>query len=382
MGGFESLPVELIAEILGELNLTSLVLVSYLSRRLHTIASDSSLNPWRRPILRNMHHTGGAPYEPCLKTLSVRHTVPRHNWVEILSLARAEWLLFEATLPRLKEWEWEECFKRRFLPSWRKWKKEDGTWQGTFLKILHRVWHRANTSCTSDEAWTRYIVLRRNGVANELQSASRNFEPVVIFDDLKLQNNLDHLPTRVRLVVELIDIRIIALGVLNKPRGPTSVNSNARLFLHPPGIENEMAEVAPATIPPDDNGMAAADRVDHPPQFIGDIHQIYRNMTHPLPARCHANYPFFTPSGEDKRWMIKDDLEEEGMQWVGPLMITAQLVGPRTKEPTTSDTLQDWDLVDGAGRSQYASLTWPDLAAIAPWLEILKKIDGPGLGNE
>jgi hypothetical protein len=173
MNGFESLPVELIAEILGELDLASLITVSYLSHRLHLIASDPSLNPWRRPILRNLQADPGVSYEGCLRTLSVRHTVPRHNWVEIISLARAEWLLFEVTLPHLKETEWEECFKRRFLPGWRKWKKEEATWQGTFLKcvaavllihggrrvdlscrILHRVWHRANTSCTSDEAWT------------------------------------------------------------------------------------------------------------------------------------------------------------------------------------------------------------------------------------
>jgi hypothetical protein len=62
--------------------------------------------------------------------------------------------------------------------------------------------------------------------------------------------------------------------------------------------------------------------------------------------------------------------------------ITAQLIGPRTKEPTTHLPLQDWDLVEGSGRSQYASFTWADLAAIAPWLEIPKKIDGPGLGND
>ncbi len=44
--------------------------------------------------------------------------------------------------------------------------------------------------------------------------------------------------------------------------------------------------------------------------------------------------------------------------------------------------LQDLDLVVGPGRSRYASFTWVDLAAIAPWMEekITKKIDGPGLG--
>ncbi|KAI0089061.1 hypothetical protein BDY19DRAFT_889736 [Irpex rosettiformis] len=390
MSGFESLPVELIAEILGELDLTSLILVSYLSRRLHAIASDPSLNPWRRPILRNLRLPLDELYETCLKTLSVRQTVPRHNWVEIISLARAEWLLFDATLPRLNEWEWEECFKRRFLPGWQKWKKENTSWQAAFLKILHRIWHRSHTICTADESWTRYIILRRNGVANELQSASRNFDPLTIFDDLKLQANLDHLPTRVRLAVELTDVRIIALGVLNKPRGPTTVNPNAQLFLHPPGIEKEVPEVPPPALSP--NGTeGAVDNHDHPPIPVGecycsslerDIYQIYRKMTYPLPARCHAEYPFYTPSGEDKRWIVKEDLEEEGLSWVGPLMITVQVIGPRTKEPTTDHPLQDWDLVDGTGRSQYASFGWADLAAIAPWLDIPKKIDGAGLGNE
>ena len=44
------------------------------------------------------------------------------------------------------------------------------------------------------------------------------------------------------LVVELADVRVIALGVLNKPRGTSSVNENARLFLHPPGIEKDNPE--------------------------------------------------------------------------------------------------------------------------------------------
>lgn len=132
MNKIESLPVELIADILGELDLRSLIIVSYLSRRLHVVASDSSLNPWRRPILRSLLIPPEAPYDPCLGTLSVRTTVPRQNWIEIMSLARADWLLFHATPAHLKEAEWEECFKRRFLPSWSKWKKEDGTWKSAF----------------------------------------------------------------------------------------------------------------------------------------------------------------------------------------------------------------------------------------------------------
>jgi F-box domain len=129
---FESLPVELIADILGELDLQSLITLSYLSRRLYNIASDSSLNPWRRPILRTLR---SGQYEDSLRHLSVRRTVPRQNWVEVLTLAHPLFILFEATLPNLKMSEWEECFNRRFLPGWRKWKK-DGTWKSVFLKLV------------------------------------------------------------------------------------------------------------------------------------------------------------------------------------------------------------------------------------------------------
>jgi F-box-like len=126
----ESLPVELIAEVLAELDLESLVTVSQVSRRIYLVAADSSLNPWRRPILANLHsHT----YEHVLKHLSVRTIVPRQNWIEILSLARPSYLLYDATLPNLKAAEWEECFLRRFPPGWKRWKK-DSPWKETFLK--------------------------------------------------------------------------------------------------------------------------------------------------------------------------------------------------------------------------------------------------------
>jgi hypothetical protein len=63
----------------------------------------------------------------------------------------------------------------------------------------------------------------------------------------------------------------------------------------------------------------------------------------------------------------------------------AQILGPRIHEPSGQDwpSLQDLDLVVGQGKNQYASLSWPDLWAIAPWMEerITKRIDGPGLGN-
>ena len=126
----ETLPVDLIAVILAELDVESLIKVAYLSKRLYSVASDESLNPWRIPIMRNLHSQN---YESCFTHLSVRQIVPRQNWVDIISTARSAFLLFEATLPNLKASEWEECFRRRFPPSWDRWKK-DGTWKSAFLK--------------------------------------------------------------------------------------------------------------------------------------------------------------------------------------------------------------------------------------------------------
>ena len=142
----------------------------------------------------------------------------------------------------------------------------------------------------------RYILLNRNGSANLLEASSRNYNPLNTFHEIKsvsehvfrrcpalepdipdrtrLQNNLAHLPTHVRvrihlsltaasfekqkltdsrlhpylyqLVVEFRDVRIIALGVLNKPRSSFSINQNARLLLHPPGMTKGDDEVASA----------------------------------------------------------------------------------------------------------------------------------------
>ncbi|EJF62387.1 hypothetical protein DICSQDRAFT_104907 [Dichomitus squalens LYAD-421 SS1] len=387
MSTFESLPVELVADILGELDIATLITVSSLSRRLRAIASDSSLNPWRRPILRTMCNSNGdGEYEPKLRHLSVRHTVPRQNWVEILTLGKAEYILYEMTLPNLKETEWEECFRRRFLPGWIKWKTS--TWKAAYLKILHRVWHRSHSSCTADEAWTKYILLNRNGSANLLDASSRNHSPMNTFHEIKLQNNVAHLPTHVRLVVEFRDVRIIALGVLSKPRSYFSINQNARLLLHPPGMTKGDDEVASAQAGHVSEGSDESFppvletplpiRVAHPI----NVKDVYRPLTHPLPSPCHANYPFYTFGGEDKRWLGNEEMEEGGRQWIGPMMLTAQLINLQTKQHLEDGPpLQDLDLVVGPGRTQFSSLSWADLTAIAPWLELTAKINGQGLGH-
>lgn len=137
----EVLPGEIIAECLAELDVPSLITVSQLSRRLCAVASDSALNPWRRPILADLRSRN---YD-ALKHLSVRSSVPRHNWVEILTLAPPSFLLFDAPLPNLPAADWEEAFARRFLPSWRKWKK-DGSWKEAFMKCVHLSCARSRAS--------------------------------------------------------------------------------------------------------------------------------------------------------------------------------------------------------------------------------------------
>ncbi|KAF7352578.1 hypothetical protein MVEN_01223100 [Mycena venus] len=339
------LPVELIAKIVGELNLDDVIKISQLSRRLNLVASDPILNVWRLPILRNLR---SEEYEGSLKNLSVYMSVPRHNWVDILSIGRASYILFETTLPNLKDAEWDEAFKRRFLPSWRKWRK-DSSWRPAFLRVLHQTWHRSCTSCTANEAWTKYIVLNRNGSANQLEAASRTFNPALIFDDIRLQQNMLHLDMRVRLIVQFADVRVLALGTLNRPLSSLTVNCNAKTLLCPPGV-------LPAT-------TAVAE---------------YSPLKYPLPAQSHVDYPLYTPGGADKRWIP----EEAGLEWVGGLMLVSQILGQGVNDASLEEGSLDRDFLVGPGRKQYVSFTWDDLWAIAPWLEekITKQIDGPGLG--
>ena len=130
---FESLPVELIAEILSELDVASLITVSCLSRRLRSIAGDSALNPWKRLLARNFNRPDGQ-YEACMSTLANRWTFPRTNLPDILTCARAEFLLFESTLPHLPDTDYDEAFRRRFLPSWVRWRRDGCKWREAYMK--------------------------------------------------------------------------------------------------------------------------------------------------------------------------------------------------------------------------------------------------------
>ncbi|KAF8580596.1 hypothetical protein K439DRAFT_1356611 [Ramaria rubella] len=343
----ETLPVELVADILNELDLATLITVSGLSRRLRAIVSDPFLNPWRGAMFDSLQED--IP-DANLLNLSVRNIVPLQNWIRVFAMAKPDWILYQATLPNLKDTEWEECFSRRFLPGWKKWKK-DGKWRSTFLSTLSLVIHRRRTRCTADEAWTRrdraqtytavYIILNRNGSANQLEASSRNFSPLALFHEIKVQNDLLHLDTHIRVVVQFADVRILALGVQHKPRKSFQVNPNASLFLHPPGTA-------------------------------------LTKLRYPTPASSHLNYPNYTPSGQDKRWVTAAGLEEGGRVWVGSLMLVAQLINPAL----VKNGEEGFDLVVGPGHSQYSSFTWSDLWAIAPWMidKVSKRIEGAGLG--
>ncbi|EEB95267.1 hypothetical protein MPER_05788 [Moniliophthora perniciosa FA553] len=149
-----------------------------------------------------------------------------------------------------------------------------------------------------------------------LEGSTRNFNPLAIFDQMKLENNLIHLETRVRLVVELADVRIIALGTLNRPRSTLTINPNAHVFLHPPGAEN--FEVS-STCAQGDHKIA--DHGVYPlgpdlPDYPGESPAAFdlTKMTHPLPARSHRNYPWYTPGGQDKRWLGSGEIEEDGVK--------------------------------------------------------------------
>ena len=70
--------------------------------------------------------------------------------------------------------------------------------------------------------------------------------------------------------------------------------------------------------------------------------------------------------------------------WDPVTRLTAQLTSPQTNINHCTGVLpQDIDLIVGPGKNQYTSVTWSDLAVIAPWMKhcIKKRIDGPGLGN-
>ncbi|KAG8890529.1 hypothetical protein FRB98_007876 [Tulasnella sp. 332] len=363
-----------------------------------------------------------------------------------------------------------------------------------YMKALWGIWHRLNSNCNT-QAWCNYIVIGRNGIVHSNAAYTRSYEPLVVFQDLKVQADLAHLPTQVRVLLQLEDVRILALGTLHRP---TSfwVNRPARMLMHPPGVEaygftetkeerppnkeadenetadpDEAAEVGEGATdlvselqptlsresansatrrngasrffsrerswsgsplrrtslslfrtrsleesestpgssitsngrslmrlltrsgrestathlqsPTSQSGESQVDDTSTPPSSVSPITPNFMDMIaksmptgggrkstlapyptlrYPRPVTEFCNYPNFTPGGADARWTGHGEMEEGGLLWAGPLMLTAQITGSRPQGYTESTG--DFLLSQG----KFAPLDVDDLKAIAPWL--------------
>ncbi|KAG9016824.1 hypothetical protein FRB93_009353 [Tulasnella sp. JGI-2019a] len=508
------IPVETLADIFSLLSIPEIVVVSRVSRHLRLICQDPLLNPWRRPIIRLLRSDQSLD---ALKTLSVHSVVPRQNFVEILCLASPHFILLGATLPHLTIDQWHEVLNRRFLPSWGIGRHTTNP-REQYMRTLWSIWHRLNSSCNT-QAWCSYVVIGRNGIVHSNAAYTRSYEPLVVFEDLKVQADLAHLPTQVRVLLQLEDVRILALGTLHR-RTSFWVNPWARLVMHPPGVEvsgyketkqeqllerevdeintpdpEEAAElgegtadmlselqptlsresansitrrnatsrffsrerswsgsplrrtslslfrthsldveeehepvagpsngsvgrslmrlltrsgrepVSPQSVTSQSDGSPVDDTSTLPssvsptaPNFMdmmakskgvptlteGDGRSSklapYPVLQHPRPAPEFANYPNFTPGGADSRWIGQGEMEEDGLLWAGPLMLTAQITGPRP--PGFTESLGDSLLSQG----KFVPFNVHDLNAIAPWVaERWTKVNygdgGPVLGS-
>jgi hypothetical protein len=122
-------PVELVAEILSELDVPDLVHASQVSRGMRAVVGDAALNPWRRAVKRALR----AGAYSALRSLNGYTAVPEQTWIEILAVAPAPVVLFDACVPRLAAADWADAFARRFLPAWRRWKR-DASWKEVYLR--------------------------------------------------------------------------------------------------------------------------------------------------------------------------------------------------------------------------------------------------------
>ncbi|GHJ89455.1 hypothetical protein NliqN6_5857 [Naganishia liquefaciens] len=250
----EDLPYEVLSLILSHLPLRDLIAVTLLSRTLLFIASDPSTTPFHAPIQEILD--AGPPYPSCLATLGTYTHIPRTVFAHVLIRASPTWILEHMVIPAgITHDGWQRIFCARFLPSWKRYRDDhdhdhdhdrdgdgDGdrdhppasSWRAVFLRILGRLAHRSQ-GCTHEEAWTRFIVLHRNGTASLNRMYSRTFDPSAIYQEIRRQNDLMGYGQEVREVVRLQDVRILVYGTMASPRS-LWVNPNAYVILHPPGL--------------------------------------------------------------------------------------------------------------------------------------------------
>lgn len=162
-------------------------------------------------------------------------------------------------------------------------------------------------------------------------------------DNLKFQANLARIETATRVILQLPDVRIVAIGTREAPRSSYAVNRSAYHFCHPPKSE--------------------ASRTDR-----------FHFEALSLPCFTYSWRSLYT-LGEE----INPSDWRDGIVWVGPMMIVAELSYPCSEE-VAGETPMPSDSQSGSQR--YVSFTWADLEAVAPWMRehISRFVDGPGLG--
>jgi hypothetical protein len=132
MATLTKLPQELIADILAFLDLYTLLQISQTSRFFAAICRDGFLNPWRDPLRVVLRRQPTSEDEQqLLMHLGCYSSIPRQNWLHILSLVPPEFVLFN-DIPWLPDEIWHQAFMIRFLPSWARWKRSQ-SWKRTFL---------------------------------------------------------------------------------------------------------------------------------------------------------------------------------------------------------------------------------------------------------
>jgi hypothetical protein len=112
-------------------------LLPYLSLHPKLLAlTQSHLSPF--PDLIDEILLAGPPYPHLLAVLpTLRSFLPNDEgrmFIPLLVRARPRWLLERMEMGHWPETIWKEAFERRFLPSWKEFKKTDDSWRAIFLR--------------------------------------------------------------------------------------------------------------------------------------------------------------------------------------------------------------------------------------------------------
>lgn len=123
------------------LPLDSLVSLTDTHSTFRALAASPPLTPFAAPILAAL--LKGPAYPQSLRTLAWTHPyLPPALFLHILVRAPPRFILDELELPRLSSGYWQEAFRRRFLPSWIRYRdentaaKDKPSWRATFLRCV------------------------------------------------------------------------------------------------------------------------------------------------------------------------------------------------------------------------------------------------------